>query len=734
MKNIIILIVISICMYGCKTKIYTWNPKGPVSTNQQSISGPVKQIIIDRNNTSKLYAATENGGVWVIEDYKNENSRWNPITDTLENLQTRGFDVFKHNSQMLAMGNGLGFIHISYDGGSSWKKIEHHNFEYIRKLYFDYHIGTVPHLKVASSNGLFTINLQSFRSSGQVNIDTTRLDISSPSDEILDYFIDEYSDNGEIRYAAVRGQGVYRSGDFGSNWKLIQSLNSNNLIKFGLSSQDGRVVFKQDSSIYYASNTSSQFDIVNLPIRTINGTLDDDAIGNSDVGYRNFFGGTRGDWCHAIAIDPNNSDRLIAGITGYYITQNLENSWISRNYNSRNPFNHNCGHEDPHHLIFNGSDVLVANDGGVYVANFDENGLSCRSLNRGFNTLQFYRVGVKGLGATGNADHNGIWFTNSILAEKPNWNKINGRPFGNNSLEDDFVFRDRHQEYRFYFLFRNQHLNVLDFAFNGNSHSVNMHSNPNSPVRPFSRYRTNNSRFNRLNYPVKTIAQHPDDRLELLLLSTHAAAGNNGTQSNYSIKRTTDVDATGAIPNDCGDTRGSTWCDSIPTNYSNWDVIYDSGNIPIVGIEFSENGDAYALDEDGNFILSQDILAPNPTWTAVSSMPLLANEDARQFVFNHSNNDIYAMSHQKLYWFKAGDNSWEEIDFPLLNSNKLNSIVVHKNILYVATDRGVFTANPHGTKRFGVDLPNAPIMQLFVENEILYAVSFGRGLWSVLLK
>jgi len=383
-------------------------------------------------------------------------------------------------------------------------------------------------------------------------------------------------------------------------------------------------------------------------------------------------------------------------------------------------------------MIFNGADILIASDGGVHVASFDSDGLRCTPLNNGFQTLQFYRVGVNNTNAAGNADHNGIWFTNTLLEDQPQWTKINGRPFGGNNLEDDFVFRDRHNRNRFYFLFRNQHLNHVDITASGTSNTARMHSIPNrgNGVRPFSRIRNNNGVFNMLNYPVKTIAQHPDSTRQLMLLATHNSAGNNGYGDTYTIKRTFDANVTGAVPNDCGDRNGGTWCDTNTTNYSSWDVVHTNGSIPIVGLEFY--GDvAYALDERGTLMASQNIVDANPVWKEVTTAPLGADENARQFIFNSFNNDIYLVSHQKIHWYIERLDTWRELSLDLSNSNKINSIAINNSILYVATDRGVYTVNPFGALKFGVQLPNAPIMQLFVENDMLYAVSFGRGLWSL---
>jgi hypothetical protein len=51
------------------------------------------------------------------------------------------------------------------------------------------------------------------------------------------------------------------------------------------------------------------------------------------------------------------------------------------------------------------------------------------------------------------------------------------------------------------------------------------------------------------------------------------------------------------------------------------------------------------------------------------------------------------------------------------------------------TERGVYFSTNSGDSwsLFCEGLPNAPTMQVFVESNYLYAVTFGRGLWRTYL-
>ncbi len=135
-----------------------------------------------------MYAATENGGVWVLSNYTDENSIWRPLTDKLENLQTRGFDVSQRDPNTMVMGNGLGNLHFSKDGGLSWSKINIPSLGYIRKIAIEDVLGTILIFNVASEKGLYKIEV---RGNGQSPIIRPETILNQ---EVLDFVIHRNSE------------------------------------------------------------------------------------------------------------------------------------------------------------------------------------------------------------------------------------------------------------------------------------------------------------------------------------------------------------------------------------------------------------------------------------------------------------------------------------------------------------------------------------------------------------
>ena len=77
----LMLLVLALIAGACTCK---WESKGPFND-----SGPVRHILVDPADSKRLYAASENGGLWVLDNAESGNA-WRPLTDELDNLQMRG--------------------------------------------------------------------------------------------------------------------------------------------------------------------------------------------------------------------------------------------------------------------------------------------------------------------------------------------------------------------------------------------------------------------------------------------------------------------------------------------------------------------------------------------------------------------------------------------------------------------------------------------------------------------
>ena len=721
-----LLLAVAVLSMLSSCRAYVWKPKGPVGR-----SGPVKQIIVDKKNSKKLYAATENGGVWVISDYTDETSLWRPLTDDLENLQTRGFDVSKRDPDVMVMGNGLGNLHLSRNGGESWSKINTQNFGYIRKIAIDDVLGTILTFHVASEKGLFTIEV---RGNGQNPIihDDRTID-----KEILDFVIDRNSERQNVRYYAARNDSVFKSIDYGRTWehKLIRT-SSSAMIKIALPAKNGETVVKDGNQHFLLNDSPRGFVPLAAP----------DSVGfGSDVGYRNRFGGRNGDWHNAVAVDPDNTNRILVGLT------HLESSDDYGRTFERFPYSH----EDFHHIVYNGNHIFVANDGGVFQLNRNEDGSFNKkngklegliNLNRGLNTYEFYRVAVSGKTAVGNADHNGIKYTQNLNSDEPIWEDVYGSGYGNNGLENDFVYKDLKSPDRFFVQFEGTHLLRLQIPYRAADNDLFFLSHPDTLPNPYIRIQSDalNQKYNNLNYPLGTIAQDPRDSIQTMLIASHDS--DNRTvdyDTNFSIKiaRNSDVNPSGIAvqkisrtnPSEFSYDRAEIENQTFPT----WRISHNNGKIPIVSIAYSpiinkNEVYAYALDESGKVLSKEN---PNTTevWSTQGKIKIQKDETMRQLLVDYTNaKRLIAISHERIFVSNDAGSTWVNLDFDLTNENKINTIAQHPinpNTLFIGTDRGVYYNKRNNWIKFGKNLPNAPVMQISIEGGALYATTFGRGLW-----
>ncbi len=751
--NLITCLLTVLMLCGCGTLFHVWEPKGPFDK-----SGPIREITVHPGDPNRIYASSENGGVWVIDDFTDESAQWQPMTDFLENLQTRGFAISAIDSEFMVMGNGLGKIHLSFNAGGNWLKINNQSFDYIRRIIADDLEGNDAYsFYVASSTGLYLVNAAALIADPAANVTITTL----RSGDITDLVRESVSTG--VMYAAARNEGVYRSTDFGRTWDVILVRNPSQMIKISRPSDDGTIFVKDGGTRLFTGNASTP-SLTLVPLNNIN--CAGGAVGSrfcsgcSDIGYRNPFGGRSGDWCNIVAVDPEDPTVVVVGQTNLFSSNDSGATWIN---------NGQPDHEDYHDVLFVEDGLLVANDGGVFKATISEDGTVTRdrAVKKGLNTYQFFRVGVSGANAVGDADHNGVQFTENLEEESPAWTGAGRSRYGNNSLENDFVYADKKDPNRFFVLYRDQLVLRLNLPYTAANGDLLVFGEPQTRTNPFIRFveGSRNQQLNNLNYAVGTIAQDPRKLSNTMLMSTFESTDSTINEAdNYfiSISKDSNLNPTGGPFTGINATCGTTYCyDNPVTNFPTWEVSHDNGNTPLVSIDFSprKDGSVYALARDGGVIYRKDINDDSVQWFAKIPVPASTGETMRQLVVTRKNTRIdtgnavtsirpppfenihyfetlLAISHQSIYKSISGRGAWIRLPFQLDADNKINSITQHhKNDdhYFVATDRGVFESRDSGTtwRRFGIGLPNAPVMQIFTESQYLYAVTFGRGLWRV---
>lgn len=707
---------------------YSWTSLGP-----REMSGAIREVIVDPANPKRLYAAAENGGIWVLPNVDVSGSTWRPLSDQLENLQMRGVAKSPTDSNYIVAANGLGFVYHTTNHGLSWQRVAEQNFLYVRRLVLSEGLTRIPagnytklaketRILVASRDGLYRIRLANNQLAG---IDTLFPNAAGRPRDVLDVAVRPNSPN-EI-YVGVRNSGIWRSENEGSDWQLSADWatwgdTATPMIKLAISGS--RIVGKMGRNMI--ANDSAGAPTAWRALAFPGHRKGDD--GGSDIGYRGNYSGSRGEWTNAVAIHPTNRDIIAVGQSALFVTLDGGKKWKEVK----------AGHEDMQSLVYSadGNRLYLSNDGGVFSRQATDTSTAVTSLNRSLVTAQFYRVARSGRAAIGNADHQGIWGTRDVTAASPAWERAtpSGNLFGNNGLENDFVSAEPSVPSRFYIVFGQRDLLRLTYPLAGSMQDLLPISSDIDPLRPFTNRSDTSAIYNRLNYPVGQLAFDVREGSNIILTAAHVV-----TNRSFAIMMTRDGQATPTgRRTDCGDTLDNTFCYDPPlAGIANWRRVYGPVATAIVSVAFSptEARKVYALDDAGAVLHKADIDDDAAAWQIVGGFPVAAGDHARQIVPHLSTPGyLFALTHRRFFASTDGGVTWNSRGGTTLPNAQLNALVAHptrSGLLYLGTSDGVYGTDNGGYtwKHILGVLPRAPVMQLLTDSTSLYAVTFGRGLW-----
>lgn len=673
--------------------------------------GCCKHLAIDPSDHQRVYAAGEHGGLWVLNGADLwPASTWHPLTDQLAGLQMRAIAVTPSDPRNLYVGNSLGFVYRSRDRGARWSRTSSKNFGFIRRILV--HASTPETLFVASNSGFY------LSPDGGDNWNQL-LDLATfPDPDTLDAIMDP--DDSSILYIGVRGQGVFKTFDSGQNWQIVLPFSAAvvaeddlQMIRLALGQRnaDGSPQTDRDRTLVVKFGrevfTSSDGGRTQPQSRIVQG-------GRGGFKGRSDGGAFKGEWCNVVAIDPNNSDIILAGQQDLFKTTDGGATWSPTAISDKKLI-----HEDFQDIRFDlevPGLAYIACDGGVYVykdgrvddpAGGDVNTETFEERNLNFTTGEFFRVAVQGDLAIGNLDHNGLKFTTDMASGV--WRRAKGT--GNNNIgESSFIYADPKRPGRFYlFDFDVKQLSRLRLPASGAADII-----PYSDFPPFTGFSTS--------LPVGPVAVDRRDGSNTLLVCADKAA-----PAGFRLMMTTQ-----------GNLEPTLNADGVVVGLPEWKRAIDNGAIdPLVSVTFapSSPGTAYVISANGVVIAKADVNvgAVDAGWDVRGQWE---QTDVRQLVVHLGLEErLYAVSGTTFGRSTDGGRTWPSAGITTPPPGiELNSIAAHPYdpfTLFIGADTGVFVSRDDGENwsPFDNKLPNAEVMQVFIERGYLYAVTHGRGLW-----
>lgn len=682
-------------MYNAKADQANWESVGPDNSDGGYAGvGRINCITFHPTNKNIFWAGTPSGGLWKTE---NAGSTWTCLTDDLPIIGVS--DIVLANdyetSKTLYISTGdrdgkdnysIGVMKSTDDGltwdntGLSWTIGESGN-AIINKFMKNPNNSDVLY---AGYNGRIRKTIDA-GNNWSVILEGYIFDMDlKPNCEDTTVYAARYNyDNTNTEFV--------KSSDGGANWITTHTFNSNVYrVDLAVSEADSTVVYALACNnngglegVYKSVNSGLSFS------KVFNGNVDgNNLLGYwSDGRYDPIDGNVGQGWYDlTIVVSPADENTLfVGGINTWKSTDGganweINNMWTS--YSGYNLVGAPEVHADKHYLIYQDENTLFeGNDGGIYKT--VNGGATWTDLTNGMVISQIYKLGVsqtaKGDVITGLQDNG------SKLYYSNDWYDVKG----GDGMECIIDYTDNNVQYATYV--GGQIDRTLDLW---NSYPVDI---------------TDETRFPNGNTGawVSPYVLNPQNSKAIYL----------GYEDLYkSINR------------------GNSWKKITNLNLTNDIRVIEISETDTNIIYITDHNSLYKTDNGGNTWTNISGSLPSTT-SALTSIEINSKDKNNLWItFGGYNNTI-------VYESKNGGSSWTDISAGLPSVPA--STIIHNNRsketqLYIGTDLGVYVKN--GTSNweaFNANLPSVIVTELEIYydesnvfNSVLYAATYGRGLWK----
>jgi photosystem II stability/assembly factor-like uncharacterized protein len=387
----------------------SWTERGP-----NNVGGRTRALMFDPNDPDQkiVFAGGVSGGLWRNPDITDANSVWTQI-ETTENLNISSIAVDPNNSNIFYLGTGESYtgpddasgngVWKSINGGATWFNvfdgelvIDGENIGPRRQYINDIVVRNNGGVSEVYFAGNPSVYYQNGNSIGSIR----GLFKSVDGGDKWEFYLDDYIPNdieigadNKLWVSTRQGEIFVSTDSEAENFELKYTVPNASRVQIEASKSNAGTLYflaQGRTSPVIMGKTTNGFGSVNTM------SLPDDV--DNGIPANDF---TRGQAFYdlLLAVDPSNESKLYAGGIDLFRSSNTGNSWgqISKWSNNNALFNLDVSpvHADQHAIAFaNGSSrrMIFGNDGGVYYSN--DGGATILSRNKGYNTSQFYTIGV----------------------------------------------------------------------------------------------------------------------------------------------------------------------------------------------------------------------------------------------------------------------------------------------------------------------------------------------------
>jgi len=686
-----------------------WQFVGPnnFETPAGPVTGRVNAVVYDPADDNTFYIGAAIGGVWKTTD---RGKNWVPLSNAWPFEAISSIAIDPKNSKILYVGTGdfhgsdkqsFGLMK-STDGGATWTNLGRAEFgeTSVSKIVIDPENSDVIVLTCGRGRQGYG---QVWRST---DAGKTWKAVITDFAEWAEVAVSHIRVYGDRWYYAVGWTGsegkVYRSADRGATWTALKTPLSPGE-QFGLSiatspqyednvyllaGKDHKVFYSYDAGNTWGDATADSRHMMQEPWQW------------DRVWY---------DWyirCSTAHQVPGSrpADVLYVGLKGLFQSTSLK-SW-------KHVEN---GHVDQHDLAIDPREpeqMLIGNDGGVYLVEHEGGVLSLQSLNARLGITQFYK------GAFSASDPNVM--------------------LGGTQDNGTAVAEGRFNRWKF--------VNVGDGGSSAISPTNNNVQFTTAAIGAYGVYRTDDRWSTSKNITPPNVPRPPRrGQIEEIPKLTALTMDPNGSgllwwATNYLY-----------VWND----NSQKW---FPLNLStwnaesrSWDPLHLRGAITTIAVAPRNSFWFYTGSADGTVLMSEFLGAdvkiinfrattvlPHRSVTSISVNPV--NQD--NILVGLGGSDTGDIGH---VWRcdNTTNDAWRNwVDISGSGANRLPDIIVHAiardpndpgNVFFVGTDLGVFYTDDGGANWYDVTLPfglpSVPVYDLVAAGSYLYAVTWGRGIW-----
>jgi photosystem II stability/assembly factor-like uncharacterized protein len=402
-----------------QTQGFNWIERGPYAdivgadnVNTRSgapapaTSGRIRTVWVDlADGTNKtVWVGGADGGIWKTTDITASPSPWAPVNDFMANLAISSISQDPTNTNIMYCGTGEKTFNVdAVDGGGVWKSLDHGltwnllsstiGFWNVSKVICD-NSGNVYVGTIGSGSGLqrstdggntWTTITPTINAGGGGNINTTRV-----ADMVYDAV------NGKLHVVMGYSPGttptVYQGYCYTTSPSTVSSTSwtaATNPFPVSPNSIDNCALACSGNTVYALPANASG--LVSTIYKSTNGGVTWAATGSTPTNAGNVaFTNGQAWYCLAIGINPSNTNNVIVGSLNCYKTNDGGSTWTQLSYWVGTSGNYI--HADQHSLVWNGSQVLVSSDGGLFYSSNSGTTFNDRNIN--LRLKQFYSCAV----------------------------------------------------------------------------------------------------------------------------------------------------------------------------------------------------------------------------------------------------------------------------------------------------------------------------------------------------